>query len=87
MRLALNSHALPFRVTFGAALSQLTLPAADNALPYEQKHFTAENRWFDFSEVTLPWPEFQEMGDDPEVCRPDTQDGGDRAFGYESEKK
>ncbi|CAM9769228.1 unnamed protein product [Scytosiphon promiscuus] len=62
----------------------LTLPPGDSALPYEQKHFAAKKRWFDFSDVVLPWPEFQEMGDDPEVCRPDTQDGGDSAFGYES---
>ncbi|CAN0162487.1 unnamed protein product [Ectocarpus sp. 6 AP-2014] len=61
----------------------LTLPATDDKLPDELDNFTSERRWFDFSNVTVPWPEYQEMGDDEEVCRPETKDGGRKAFGYE----
>ncbi|CAM9488026.1 unnamed protein product [Ectocarpus fasciculatus] len=61
----------------------LTLPATDDKLPDELDSFTSERRWFDFSNASLPWPEFQEMGDDQEVCRPETRDGGRQAFGYE----
>ncbi|CAM9769158.1 unnamed protein product [Scytosiphon promiscuus] len=62
----------------------VTLPESDSILPAENGTFTAERRWFDFSGVTLPWPEYQEMGNDPEVCRPKAEDGGRQAFGYEN---
>ena len=55
-------------------------------MPDEEEEFTTDQRWFDFSNVTLPWPQFQGMRDDPEICRPETKDGGRAAFGYESEE-
>lgn len=49
--------------------------------------FKAGERWFDFSRVTPPWPGFEKLGDNPEVCRPQMEDGADKAFGYEREKQ
>ncbi len=54
-------------------------------LPDEEKVFTSEQSWFDFSNVTLPWPEFQEMGDNPEFCPTEFEVGGKAAFSYEGE--
>eukprot|EP00752_Nemacystus_decipiens_P014979 g13337.t1 len=62
----------------------LSLPAGDKELPGEGGQFTAEQRWFTFSNVTLPWPEFQGMRDDPAICRPGKKDGGNAAFRYEN---
>ncbi|CAM9931678.1 unnamed protein product, partial [Ectocarpus sp. 12 AP-2014] len=53
----------------------LTLPATDDKLPDELDNFTSDRRWFDFSNATVPWPEYHEMGNDEEVCRPETKDG------------
>ena len=67
-------------------LSQLSLPTEDEGmLPDEDKNFTSEHSWFDFSDVTLPWPEFQGMGDDPEICPPQKEDSGKTAFGFNGE--
>lgn len=76
----------PSLPVFPGVLYQLTLPAGDDALPGEGGEFTAKQRWFDFSNVTLPWPDFQGIGDDPQICRPKTRDGGNSAFGYEGER-
>lgn len=54
-------------------------------LPDEEKNFTSEHSWFDFSDVTLPWPEFQGMGDDPEFCPTEFEVGWNAAFKYEGE--
>ncbi|CAM9977168.1 unnamed protein product [Ectocarpus fasciculatus] len=63
----------------------LTLPAVDTAMPDDEGGggFKAGERWFDFSGVTPPWPGFEKLGDNPEVCRPQMEDGAGDAFGYE----
>ncbi|CAM9136086.1 unnamed protein product [Ectocarpus sp. 12 AP-2014] len=63
----------------------LTLPEVDTAMPGDDEGggFKAGERWFDFSRVTPPWPGFEQLGDNPEVCRPQMEDGADNAFGYE----
>eukprot|EP00752_Nemacystus_decipiens_P012369 g10964.t1 len=72
-----------FAMGFCCRSKLLSLPAGDTRLPDDGEKFTAQQRWFDFSNVTLPWPQFQGMGDDPAICRPETKDGGSAAFGYE----
>eukprot|EP00903_Cladosiphon_okamuranus_P018343 g16875.t1 len=73
-----------FAMGFCCRSKLLSLPAADTKLPDEGDEFKAQKRWFDFSNITLPWPQYQGMGDDPGICRPETKDGGSAAFGYEN---
>ncbi|CAM9892522.1 unnamed protein product [Pylaiella littoralis] len=62
----------------------LVLPKEDHVFPSKKgRVFQSGHRFFGFSNVTLPWSEYQRMGEDPEICRPHTKDTGSRAFGYE----
>lgn len=66
------------------AAQQLTLPAKDDRLPGEKGvGFSAGNRWFDFSNATVPWPEYQGLASESDVCLPEAKAGGLSAFEYE----
>lgn len=69
-------------------LEQLILPGKDDTFPGEGTvQFHAEHRWFDFSNANSPWWQFKDMWKNADVCRPHTQDGGARAFGYEGGRR
>ncbi|CAM9891977.1 unnamed protein product [Pylaiella littoralis] len=61
----------------------LVLPKNDHVLPSENGNFLPQQRFFGFSDVSLPWSEYQHMRDDPEICRPRRKDSGREAFGFE----
>lgn len=63
-------------------LTQLSLFSEDKIMPDKRGDFVAGQSWFGFSDVILPWSEFQGMGDDPTICPANKTDGGRSAHHF-----